>query len=184
MKEFEKVGTIVIGKTVDVTDPCYDADVWCRATIKDMEPGTYGCYFSREKSGKRVSCCRIVLESGEFTEETAARVKVGRSWRSIIDAIGVDAGLAGFFSEKPDFNGNEWRDLCDKMFHGGPIAVGTRISKDAFPDAFLASKENGTAFPNGSDGFWTSSGWGDGGYPVYAMRNNKRHIVALEIRFL
>lgn len=183
MKEFEKVGTIVIGKTVDVTDPCYDADVWCRATIKNMEPGTYGCYFSREKSEKRVSCCRIVLESGEFAEETAARVKVGRSWRNIIDAIGVDAGLAGFFSDKPDFDDNEWRDLCDKM-SSGSIAVGTRIAEKAYQAAFLVSKEKGTAFSNGSDGFWTSSGWGDGAYPVYAMRNNKQHVVALEIRFM
>lgn len=184
MKIFEKVGTIVLGESVDVTDPCYNADVWCRTTIKKMEPGTYGCYFSRDKREKRVSCCRIVLESGEFAEETAARVEAGRSWRNVIDSIGVDAGIAGFFSDKPDFDDNEWSDLCDKMFHSNSITVGTRISENASSDAFLASKENGTAFSNGSDGFWTCSGWGDGAYPVYAVRNNKRHIVALEIRFM
>lgn len=183
MKKFEKVGTIVLGKSVDVTDPCYDADTWCRATIKKVEPGTYGCYFSRNEREKRVSCCRIVLESGEFAEETAARVEAGRSWRNVSDFIGVDAGIAGFFSNKPDFNDNEWDNLHNDMC-SGRIAVGTRISEKAFPDAFLASKENGTAFSNGSDGFWTSSGWGDGTYPVYAMRNNKRHVVALEIRFM
>ena len=36
---------------------------------------------------------------------------------------------------------------------------------------------------DGKDGFWTESGCGDGVYTVHAIRNNKRQIVALEIRF-
>lgn len=37
-------GTIQIkGDEVDVTDPCYDKNVWCRTKVK-IYPGTYECY--------------------------------------------------------------------------------------------------------------------------------------------
>ena len=42
-KECVKVGHIILGNTVDVTDPCYDKDVWCRTTLHDMIPGKYKC---------------------------------------------------------------------------------------------------------------------------------------------
>ena len=28
--EIENVGQITLGTSVDITDPCYDKDVWCR----------------------------------------------------------------------------------------------------------------------------------------------------------
>ena len=43
-KQFEKVGQIhITGQHIDITDPCYDADVWCRTSIENMAPGMYNC---------------------------------------------------------------------------------------------------------------------------------------------
>lgn len=58
-----------------------------------------------------------------------------------IGYIGVDAGLAGFFNNKEDYDDDAWQKLCDNL--------GTK-------DAML--------LPNGA---FTSSGFGDGSYAVF-----------------
>lgn len=170
-----KVGIINLHGSVDITDPCYGTDVWCRMTIKDIQPGPYECFYEKRSQKKgnweNVSRARIVLADGsEHAKSTMQRVVRGRSWRYIGD-IGVDAGMAGFFANKPNFDDNEWSKLCDWIFHG------ENEGKMAFVKTFH----------NGSDGFWTESGYGDGGYPVYAIRtviNGESRITALEVRFL
>jgi hypothetical protein len=74
-----------------------------------------------------------------------------------IGEIGVDAGLAGFFNDKPDYTDDEWSEFCDSI-------------------------RNGNAWIR-DEGFFSSSGYGDGCYPVNACRINGE-IVALEIRFI
>lgn len=74
-----------------------------------------------------------------------------------IGSIGVDAGLAGFFHNKPDYTDDEWTAFCDRVRHG---------------DAWLIK-----------DGFYSSSGYGDGCYGVYAYEQGGE-ITAIEIRFL
>ena len=173
-KAINKIGTINLQNTVDVTDPCYNKDVWCRMTVKNVQPGAYECYACLKDDGSwgvRVSRARIVLADGsDVAKSTMERVQRGRSWRFIGD-IGVDAGMAGFFADKPDFGDDEWSKLCDWIFHG----------ENEGKMAYIKT------FHNGSDGFWTESGYGDGGYPVYAIRtviNGESRITALEVRFL
>ena len=72
-------------------------------------------------------------------------------------SIGVDAGLAGFFHNKPDYSDEAWSKFCDRIRHG---------------DAWLTE-----------DGFYSSSGYGDGCYGVYAYKQDGE-ITALEVRFL
>ena len=74
-----------------------------------------------------------------------------------IGFIGVDAGLAGFFIDKPGYTSEQWADFCDSIKNG---------------DVWLTD-----------DGFFSQSGYGDGVYVVYACERNGL-IVALEIRFL
>lgn len=74
-----------------------------------------------------------------------------------IGSIGVDAGLAGFFHNKPDYSDEEWGRFCDRVRNG---------------DAWLIK-----------DGFYSSSGYGDGCYGVYAYKQDGA-ITALELRFL
>ena len=39
----KKIGTMDFHGSVDITDPCYDRDVWCRMTDVKIRKGVYTC---------------------------------------------------------------------------------------------------------------------------------------------
>lgn len=43
----KKIGTMNFHGSVDVTDPCYDRDVWCRMNDVKIKQGEYDCYIWR-----------------------------------------------------------------------------------------------------------------------------------------
>lgn len=140
------IGYKDFGENIDITDPCYDRDVWCRTNDLKIRAGNYECVvYLNEHS--RVNTIGIYLngitpKKEEFSE---------------IDEIGVDAGLAGFFNNKPDYDDDAWGEFCQKIKDG-----------------------NAWIF---DEGFFSSSGYGDGCYGVYAYKDNGE-ITALEIRFI
>lgn len=143
---------------VDITDPCYDEDAYCRENNVKVKPGMYNCHAgicvksSDEFEKGRCFFATIVHEDYKYTDIPV------RSWKKLCD-IGVDAGLAGFFSHKPDFNDDVWNVFCNKIYKGTYWLMHDLC-----------------------EGFFTSSGYGDGYYPVYAYYR-KNEIVALQIRF-
>ncbi len=133
------VGELELQGKVDITDPCYNKDVWCRMTV-DCEPGTYKGYVTISDEGiwgKRVAEISIFKGDKIWAIEEM----------ECIGTIGVDAALAGFFNNKPDFTDDEWSMLCDKISNGNAWCM--------------------------YDGIFSSSGYGDGVYEVYA--NEKRN---------
>lgn len=153
------VGSRVFDSTpVTVTDPCYKAGTWC--TLKaQVKPGTYACvawkgrvWTTNPVTGKRTSHTQIfgngIYLDGKIPKQDVC-VKIGE--------IGVDAGLAGFFQDKPDYKDEAWFQLCDAV----------HIKN------WLITKE----------GFFTQSGWGDGTYSVYAFKDKNGDITGLEINF-
>ena len=128
------IGELELGTKVDITDPCYDKDVWCRMTT-DCEPGLYKGYVEMSDEG-----------DWGMTVATVSIFKGDKMWgieeMEYIGNIGVDAGLAGFFNDKPDFSDTEWNEFCDKINDG---------------DAW-----------NLYNGIFSSSGYGDGCSNVYA----------------
>lgn len=150
------IGKKVFKGTVDITDPCYDKDVWCRTNVV-VKDGTYDCMIWKqtekvEYEGKIHNDTRVGI-IGIYLNGIIPRQ---RSMEEI-GVIGVDAGLAGFFMDKPDYTEDQWQDICDMVYKG---------------DAWITD-----------DGFFSSSGWGDGSYGVYAYKESGE-IVALEIRFM
>lgn len=153
----QKIGVKNFHGSVDITDPCYDRDVWCRMNDVKIKEGEYTCmvwrntekgvYEGKPYKDTRVGIIGIYLDGHIPPQKSMER----------IGEIGVDAGLAGFFHNKRDFSDQEWSDFCDSIKHG---------------DAWLTE-----------DGFFSSSGYGDGGYDVYAYKQ-AGEITALEIRFL
>jgi hypothetical protein len=156
-----KIGTKHFEGVVDITDPCYSKDVWCRMTAK-VKAGEYGCcvwlesvtcdgYLGKKYTETRVGVIGIYLDG----------VVPKQNSMELIGEIGVDAGLAGFFMNKPDYNDDEWEDFCDSIY---------------------GSMNDASAWIK-NEGFFSSSGYGDGYYPVYAHKKDNE-IVALEIRFM
>ena len=157
MKLTKKViGTKEFAGIIDITDPCYNKDVWCRmnATVK---AGSYECvvwkqtekyeYEGKEHKYQIIGIIGIYL--GGIIPVQNQMEEIGY--------IGVDAGLAGFFMNKPDYTDEQWTEFCDSIRKG---------------DAWIKP-----------EGFFSSSGLGDGGYPVYAYKDKDDNITALEIRF-
>ena len=152
----KKIGTKHFEGIVDITDPCYNRSVWCRMTA-EVKAGEYDCIIWRN------------TDKGVYNGEEYKDVRVGvigiylngiippQKSMEEIGSIGVDAGLAGFFMNKPDYNDEEWDEFCDSIRKG---------------DAWIKD-----------EGFFSSSGYGDGCYGVYAYKINNE-IVALEIRFM
>lgn len=153
----KKIGVKDFHGSVDITDPCYNKDVWCRMDNVRIKEGKYTCvvwyhtdkgeYDGKLYSHKMVGILGIYLD-GKIPNQKAMKE---------IGSIGVDAGLAGFFHNKPDYDDEAWSAFCDRVRHG---------------DAWITE-----------DGFYSSSGYGDGCYGVYAQKQNDE-IVALEIRFI
>lgn len=155
---FEVVGTKKFGPEIDITDPCYNKKVWCRLNNVKIKEGEYRCIVWIKKThyddyhGNRHYDTRIA-KIGIYYGDIPHAEKLKE-----IGDIGVDAGLAGFFNNKPDYNDEEWSELCSAI-----------KGKD-----YLINEE----------GFFSSSGYGDGYYPVYAEKDTNGEITSLEIAFM
>ncbi|MCD8013322.1 MAG: DUF5049 domain-containing protein [Lachnospiraceae bacterium] len=150
---FHVAGMMDFHGSVDITDPCYDRDVRCRMNDVKIAEGKYGCFIRKDENAKNPEDANRVLTIGIYLGGNASTRQVFEK----IGTIGVDAGLAGFFHNKPDYSDEEWSRLCEEM-NGR--------------DTYL---EEGC--------FFSSSGDGDGEYPVFAERNHDGEITSLEIRF-
>lgn len=152
----KKIGVKNFYGSVDITDPCYSRDVWCRMNDVKIRAGDYSCvvwyHTDRGESDGKPYSHKVVGIIGIYLDGIIPQQKDMKE----IGSIGVDAGLAGFFHNKPDYSDDAWSKFCDRISHG---------------DAWLIE-----------DGFYSYSGYGDGCYGVYAQKTDGE-ITALEIRF-
>ncbi|MCM1322899.1 MAG: DUF4241 domain-containing protein [Acetobacter sp.] len=153
---------------LDVTDPCYDKDVWCRVKVP-ICPGVhnYEVRYSDEGAwGRRVKELRVWHESAGLSGITYGRYIEGE--------VGVDAGLAGFFEDKPNYDRNEeddaWEDIINMP----------EFKEDCYPTVVEAHKDN----PFKCEGICVSSGLGDGGYYVRQLLNKNKCLCGYSIRFI
>lgn len=148
-------------RPVTATDPGYDDDVWCILTGLKVQPGNYTCVAWRGRDswkgsdGKRHSCTRTMVCAIYLN----GKIPASETWNDmpVIGKIGVDAGLAGFFQNKPNYESDAWFALCDKV-----------------------NTKNWCIL---DEGFFTTSGYGDGSYKVCGIKNEAGLYTALEIRF-
>ena len=154
---------------IDITDPCYDRDVWCRMSVK-IVPGEYTVFVEEKEYsdwGRRIASLTIANTKNFSYTSGDEMVSVVMNKGDVVGEIGVDAGLAGFFIDKPDFSDEEWSDLCDRYF----------FDSDWGDIVYVSSGE-------AQQGVWSRSGFGDGGYNVYGIKNNQGKYTALQIRFI
>ena len=147
---------------ITASDPCYNNTVNCVAKNIEAKPGNYAGFahiatISRDW-GKRVITLQIVHK--DYLSDlsiTNCDFESGE-WQHVGDAA-VDAGLMSLFEsgKKKDYEQNEWMDFCDKI-----------QNKDyLFIDGMFVS----------------SSGIGDGYYPVYALKRDGQ-VISVAVDFL
>ncbi len=153
--------------SVDVTDPCYNKDVWCRLDHLEVADGTFLCiaytskhwYPSPEANAekKRIYYTNVDRIGIYHIGLVGDRIADAHRNTDYIGSIGVDSGLAGFFHDKPDdFNIRKRSDVAK-----------------AYGNVFFCDS-----------GFFSTSGYGDGYYDVYGtFESNTKKIIALEIDF-
>lgn len=173
--KYEYVGDVTFTENkISATDPCYDADVYCRMDNIKIVPGTYECYIQRWDCGEwgdRVARVMIMLKGDALTKQKLGNTFTSRSYR-MIGTIGVDSGTAGFFQNKPDFTEKEYEKYVHK-------AMFPSNDPNTWKKCVMYSQPKKNAC-----GFFATSGYGDGVYAVHAIRNDKRKITAVEIRFM
>ena len=144
---------------VTVTDPCYSKGTWCTVDTTIPE-GDYRLglwrtnhWYANDETKKheyytRVSRAFILKDNVRFGDyRRLHRVDIGEA--------GVDAGLCGFYQNKPDYDDDGWYTFCQKLHNRDYLIT--------------------------DEGFCTSSGWGDGCYPVYQLVNEAGTVVGLEV---
>lgn len=147
---------------ISITDPGYDDDCWGRKDGVKIKPGEYHCSIYTQNNGKTVHIIQIRKKNAISVPQDNA------DWNQI-GIIGVDAGLAGFFENKPNYDDAEWEKVCNQFLNNG-----TNCWKAEKTNSFLKC-----------NCFFSSSGIGDGMYPVYGIKDkhNPDVYVCLEIRF-
>jgi len=166
-------GTLRIKKgiPVTVTDPGYDDDCIC-VLHRQMKPGKYTCVIYRgrdsykDNDGKRHSHTKnFAVGVYLVTQNEAGGDKINLpttdEWENAkgIGDIGVDAGMAGFFQNKPNYDDSEWDDICER----------------------INAKRNECLCL--SYGFFSHTAYGDGVYPVYGYYNADHELIGMDIRF-
>lgn len=133
------VGKLTLENKVIITDPCYNKDVFRGQMTTECRPGVYWAYVNFGADDRVTS---IIIK-----HHNSHKAQFNR-----IGFIGVDAGLAGFFNNKPDYSDSEWKEMCNNYW----------CKRD----------ENGDV-----KDYWcldygvvSSSGYGDGEYEVLANK--------------
>jgi hypothetical protein len=154
-----RLGTFTCGGKLRVTDPCYDRDTWCTVVL-DVEPGEYTATAKRER----------FFEWGvRFWELAVVRSDVSPSdltWEQVDGEAGVDSGQCGFYDDA-EYSGDTGEYDDESSFY--------RRICDESHSAKGALREHG---------IFTSSGLGDGGYPVLVGRNAAGVVVGAAVVFL
>lgn len=149
-----KTTVIENGETVEVMDPGYDDDVPFVVTVDDMTPGVYELFVSKNRTRTRVMASMLI--HNEYKDDDL-------EYNMIPNAISVDAGLAGYFVDKPNFNDEEWRSFIDEF-----------ITDYARDQVYTCPW-----------GMFTNTGYGDGVYDVCIIKERKHgRIVGVAIFFM
>lgn len=158
IRKFQKIGTITIPKgitSIDITDPCYDKDTWCRIKTKII-PGKYNAWIWMK--GGRIFKTALIKAKIDINKETVYQKEIG--------FIGVDAGLAGYFVDKPDYNDKQWQEICDWIYQGDAVAW-----------------YHSSQAPMNCIGFFTRTGYGDGEYSVFEITASTGELIGYALEF-
>ena len=167
------MNTITLGTNVRVSDPCYDDDVWCKTKLTNVLPGTYNVDVEKSDQGSWGN--RVSILQAVHTDYVGKNLIWDDS-----GSIGVDSGQAGIF--------------CESSYRNDGIDIKTPGTDFVLPyndkpgDAWYEKMCKFTLCDNqwGSyeTGVVSSTGFGDGMYPVDIARDKSGYIVGIKIIFI
>jgi hypothetical protein len=165
--------TINLGSEVRVSDPCYGDDVWCKTRLTSVLPGEYHVDVQKSDEGdwgNRVSSLTVTHKD-----------YVGKQLRYQEHGdIGVDSGQAGIFCESSYRND----DVAETIKNGNGIRIDSIEDGDKWYEKMCRFTLSGEGFGAYESGVVTSSGFGDGSYPLAVARDEDKNIVSMVITYI
>lgn len=171
--------TIKLSEKVRVSDPCYDNDVWCKTRLSNVYPGEYNVEVDKTDLGgwgNRIS--RLTVIHKGYIMECADE----SSWTPHSD-IGVDSGQAGIFCES-SYRNDELAAGITTPPLDRPFVIPFRNEGDVWYDKMCNFTLAGESWGAYDTGVVTSSGIGDGSYPLDVVYNDAEEIVGMRITYL
>ena len=175
-KEFEvKSGSIVC------SDPCYVIPTWCQGIVDNVKNGTWLADVDQKDMddwGVRVASLFIVNKQALEKDPNISFEVVGQEPMNF--AGGVDSGQFGFF-DKDFYRNDELAKDLDKENFGADY---DRESGDTWYRAcskLTLSNDQWGVLPNG---VVSSSGFGDGSYDVFGLKDDSGEYVAFAVVFI
>lgn len=179
-----KIGTLEVTDKLFISDPCYDKDTWCTQTV-ELPFGKYNCYADYQEG--RVASLYIVNNKYRLKNCFVTPSEE-------IGTCGVDSGQLGIF------NYNKFKESIDKktfdksLKNEFPYEDWKREynEKDNAETTFYKCCCNHTLNKKHvgiikNVGIVSSSGYGDGSYPVYPMQvcyPDRRETVGVYVEFM
>lgn len=173
--------TITLSENVMVSDPCYSPDTWCQTKLKNVYPGEYNVDIQKSDEGDwgtRVAVLQVVHKGYimECEDET--------NWEQHSEC-GVDSGQCGIFCMTSYRNDEIVPSITtpESDFSLGNYRNDTE-GGDRWYEAmckFTLSNEQSGVYDTG---VVTSSGIGDGMYPMDVVYNDDEEIVGIRITYL
>jgi hypothetical protein len=165
--------TINLGSEVRVSDPCYGDDVWCKTRLTSVLPGEYRVDVQKSDEGSwgnRVSSLTVTHKD-----------YIGKQLRYQEHGdIGVDSGQAGIFCESSYRNDDIEIDTPEHDF----TLPFSDDSGDRWYEKMCKFTLSGEGFGAYESGVVTSSGYGDGSYPLAIARDEDKNIVSMVVTFI
>ena len=161
-----------------VSDPCYSLDTWCQTKLDNVLPGLYNVEVEKSDEGTgwgvRVSGITILHES--ITDDG-----VSLEWEDHSEC-GVDSGQCGIFC-MTSYRNDEIAEGITTPTLDQPFEIPFRDGGDKWYEKMCQFTIHKDQFGSYDTGVVTSSGIGDGMYPVEVMMD-KEKIVGIRITYL
>ena len=170
--------TITLSENVMVSDPCYSPDTWCQTKLKNVYPGEYNVDVQKSDEGSwgtRVAVLQVVHkgyimeceDESNWEQHSECGVDSGQcgifcmtSYRNDEIAESITTPESDFVLPYNDSEGDKWYDKMCK---------------------FTLSEDQSGMYDTG---VVTSSGIGDGMYPMDVVYNDDEEIVGIRITYL
>lgn len=164
---------INLSSNVIVSDPCYSRPTWCQTVLTDVLPGRYISQVNEDPETDRCAELLVIHEDYyqkrlDYFDHSSCGVDSGQL--GIFDAASYrnDAAAADISTPRIKFSipgdaqdGDAWYEKMCKITLGEPLCYGAYDT-----------------------GVVSSSGWGDGMYPLQVARNDGGQIVAMLVTFI
>lgn len=162
------------------SDPCYTTDVWCMGTVNNVKNGTWSAEVDQLNMGawgKRIGELSVYHTNSDL--ET-----MSFEWEEITGYFAVDSGQFGFFDREHYRKADSVKEQTKYDFGGDYLTDDNDRDGEEWYTAcchLTLGPDSWGTIPNGAV---SSSGYGDGSYNVYGLKNADGEYIALTVVFI